>query len=168
MSRQAADATVIGFVESLAQVAIAVYDVVAERALLSADLATVATIYQGHHREHAEALAALDPGAVGGAPNATLFAELQPGLAELADQGGAVSFLGTLERRLAATQAQVLATVTDADAITTIGAAAPIAAAHATVWSMTLGSPPGDAVPPDAVFADPATGYDQAIYGVGG
>lgn len=133
----AADASTAGFLQSVALAVVNAYDKVTP--LLSDTTKPIATKFQAHHREHADALAKQAGVSAAKLANPALELVLAARLQSVVDERGALTFASSLENDVAETYAFTLGALTGPDAIHLVATILPVVTGH----SLVLGSSAG-------------------------
>jgi hypothetical protein len=141
------DLAILGFAQSVELAAVAAYGAAAATGKISSDVLAVAVTFQGHHREHAQAIAGLAGSAAPGKPNQKLLAEFGPKIAAAGTEKALLEIAYTLEMAAAATYAKVVELFKSADAVHKVVAIGPIEARHAVVLGTVLGKSLAEMIP---------------------
>jgi rubrerythrin len=169
------DPTIAVYAESIELAAVDAYSAAA--GLLTDATKPVALVFQQHHRDHAQAFAAVAT-ALGGKPtgkaNAALLTAAGPLLAAAKSETDALNIAYVIENQAAATYAFALTALVNADAIAGTATILPIEAEHAVILGITLGKAVKDLFPNGAFesaaageLGDPTKALDPAKYPVG-
>jgi hypothetical protein len=175
------DTAIAGYAQSVELAAVAAYTAAAPA--LSGDVLAVATLFAGHHQEHADAFGAVAGDDARPEANEALVAAVTPTLTTVADAVEAgetgdelttavLQFAKVLENQAAYTYAAALTLLTDAAYAAATSTILPIEAQHATVLSLALGEGPEEWFPTGAFESaalgdgtDPLAGLDPAVFG---
>jgi len=141
------DLTILGFAQSVELAAVAAYGAAAATGKISSDVLAVAVTFQGHHREHAQAIGGLAGSAAPGKPNQKLLAEFGPKITAAGTEKALLEIAYTLEMAAAATYAKVVELFKSADAVHKVVAIGPIEARHAVVLGTVLGKSLAEMIP---------------------
>ena len=154
------DATIAAFAESVELAAVAAYMAAAGSGKVTTPaVGEAATLFAGHHTEHAAAFAAAAGDRATGKANAALVAELGPVLMNAADEAALLEIAYTVENAAAATYLFALGALTSAAALSLTASILPVESQHAVVLGTVLGKPLTDLVPGfqnEDGFLDPA------------
>ena len=132
-----ADATLAGFLQSIALAVADVYDKVTP--LLSDTTKPIAAMFQTHHRDHAAALAAQAGTSAATLPNQALTLVLGARLQAVADERAALTFAFAVEHQVTATYAYSFSTLTSPDVIRLVATILTVVSGHAGVLGSTAG-----------------------------
>ncbi len=133
------DLALLAFAQSVELVAVAAYQsAIDTKNLTDATVAEVAMIFQGHHREHAAALAALAGKAAQDKPNQQLLNAFAPKFKGAADQSALLELAFDLENAAASTYLYALGVVQATEPAQLVGSILPIEADHAVVLGQVL------------------------------
>lgn len=171
------DTQIAGFAQGVELAAVAAYQAAAPK--LSGDVLAVATLFAGHHQEHADAFGSVAGDDAQPEPNAALVEAVTPTLeavaaAEPSDELTAqiLGFAKGVENQAAYTYAFALTALQDAAFAAATSTILPIEAQHATVISLALGEGPDMWFPTEAFEStavgdgtDPLEGFDPAVFG---
>ncbi|MFL6205679.1 MAG: ferritin-like domain-containing protein [Acidimicrobiales bacterium] len=171
------DTQIAGYAQSVELAAVAAYEAAAPK--LSGDVLDVATLFAGHHKEHAEAFGAVAGDDARPEANAKLVEAVKPtldavGAAEPSDQltGQILGFARDLENQAAYTYAAALTLLSDPSYAAATSTILPIEAQHATVLTIALEGGPDQLFPTGAFEStalgdgsDPTKGLDPAVFG---
>jgi rubrerythrin len=142
------DLTLLAFAQSVELVAVAAYQsAIDSKKLTDATVAEVAMIFQGHHREHAAAFAALAGKAAQDRPNQKLLDAFAPKFKAAADQTALLELAYDLENAAASTYLYALGVVQATEPAKLVGSILPIEADHAVVLGQVLKKGVNDYVP---------------------
>ncbi len=142
------DETLLAFAQSVELVAVAAYQsAIDSKKLTDATVAEVAMIFQGHHREHAAAFAALAGKAAQDKPNQQLLDAFAPKFKAAADQSALLELAFDLENAAASTYLYALGVVQATEPAQLVGSILPIEADHAVVLGQVLKKDVADYVP---------------------
>jgi hypothetical protein len=133
----AADATLAGFLQSIALAVADLYDKVIP--LLSDTMKPVATAFQNHHKEHAVALATQAGTAAATLPNQALTLVLAARFQGVADERGALTFAFELEHQVTATYAFTQTALTSPDVVRLVATILTVVSGHAGVLGSSAG-----------------------------
>ncbi len=175
-AQELTDTVIAGYAQSIELAAVAAYTAAAPK--LSGDVLAVATLFAGHHQEHADAFGAVAGDDARPEANAKLVEAVTPTLeavaaADPSDELTAqiLGFAKVVENQAAYTYAAALTLLTDAAYAAATSTILPIEAQHATVLSLALGEGPEDWFPTEAFESaalgdgtDPLKGYDPAVF----
>ena len=171
------DTEIAGFAQSVELAAVAAYDAAA--AALSGDVLAVASLFLGHHQDHADAFGAVAGDDARPEPYEKLVAAVTPtleavaaGVAEGKDMTTDVlAFAKSVENQAAYTYAAALTLLTDPAYAAATSTILPIEAQHATVLALALGQGPDGWFPTGAFESaalgdgtDPKAGFDPAVF----
>jgi hypothetical protein len=166
-----ADASVAGFLQSIALAVADVYDKLTP--FVSDTTKPIATKFQGHHIEHADALVALAGTAAAKLPNQALALVLGARLPTVTDERSALAFAFGVENQVTETYAATFNTVTSPDLIHLVATMLPIVAGHATTIGSLAGLAPIALFPNGALEgtaagdgSDTTLGFDPALFPV--
>lgn len=151
------DEDLAAFAQSVELAAVAAYGMAA--AALSAATKPVATLFQQHHQQHADAFGALAKTKAVKGPNQKLVTALGPALQAVKDEKSALQLALTLENQAAYTYAYGLTVASSAPAYSGMATILPIEAEHASVLSAALG------LSLEAAF--PTGAFEAAVVGNG-
>jgi len=171
------DTQIAGYAQSIELAAVAAYKGAAPK--LSGDVLDVATLFAGHHQDHADAFGAVAGKDARPEANAKLVEAVTPTLQAVgAAQPGAeltkqiLGFARDLENEAAYTYAAALTLLSDATFAAATSTILPIEAQHATVLTLALGGGPDELFPTGAFEStalgdgtDPTKGLDPAVFG---
>jgi hypothetical protein len=171
------DTQIAGYAQSIELAAVAAYDAAAPK--LSGDVLAVATLFAGHHQEHADAFGAVAGDDARPEANAALVEAVTPtleavGAAEPSDDltSQILAFARDLENQAAYTYAAALTLLSDPAYAAATSTILPIEAQHATVLTLALGGGPDDLFPTGAFETtalgdgtDATKGLDPAVFG---
>jgi rubrerythrin len=141
-AQEMTDEDLAAFAQSVELAAVAAYGQAA--GVLSAATKPVATLFQGHHQEHADAFGALAGAQAVDGPNEKLVAALTPALQAVKDETGALELAFGLENQAAETYAFGLTAAASTEAASGMATILPIESEHAAVLGAALGKPLGD------------------------
>ena len=172
------DTDVAAFAQSVELAAVAAYEAAAGRDLLDAATVEVATMFAGHHQDHADAFGAVAGDDARPEPNAKLVEAVTPTLeavaaAEPSDEltGQILQFAKGVENQAAYTYAAALTLLSDPAYAAATSTILPIEAQHATVISLALGEDAEMWFPTGAFESaalgdgtDPLKGFDPAVF----
>ena len=144
---QTADLPLLAFAQSLELAAVQVYVAAAATGKLSSDVVAVATTFERHHREHAQAIAGLAGKAATGVANPKLVKEYGDKVAAAKSQNDVLTLAYQLETAAASTYAYALGAILGTNPAATIASIQPIEARHAVVLGQVLGRPLIDLAP---------------------
>lgn len=128
------------FAESVELAAVAAYEAAVETARLSDAAIEVATLFAGHHRDHAGAFAALVGEAATGAPNGAVLDVFAPRIEAAVDEVGLLEIARQIEEGAAATYHFALGLVQDPAVAAAPATILPIESAHAVVLGQAIGT----------------------------
>lgn len=131
------DATLAGFLQSIALAVADVYDKVTP--FLSDTTKPTAATFQNHHKEHALALAARAGTAAATLPNQALTLVLAARLQGVADERGALTFAFGLEHQVTETYVFTLTTLTSPDVIRLVATIVTVVSGHAGILGSSAG-----------------------------
>ena len=171
------DTQIAGYAQSIELAAVAAYKAAAPK--LSGDVLDVATLFAGHHQDHADAFGAVAGEDARPEANAKLVEAVTPTLeavgaaqpsAELTSQ--ILGFARDLENEAAYTYAAALTLLSDPTFAAATSTILPIEAQHATVLTLALEGGPDELFPTGAFEStalgdgtDPTKGLDPAVFG---
>ena len=144
---QAADMPLLAFAQSLELAVAQVYVAAAATGKLTPDVVAVATTFERHHREHAQAIAGLAGKAATGLANPKLVKEYGDKVAASKSQADILTIAFQLETAAASTYAYALGVIVGTNPAATIASIQPIEARHAVVLGQVLGRPLIDLAP---------------------
>jgi len=145
---QSGDAGIAAFAQSVELAAVAAYQAAAASGKVKTPaIATAATTFAGHHKEHAAAFGAAAGSAATGKPNAKLLAALSPQLAAAPDERAVVTLAYGLENSAAATYLFALGALMSEAALQLTASILPVEGQHAVVLGSVLGKPATEYVP---------------------
>lgn len=170
------DTVIAGYAQSIELAAVAAYTAAAPK--LSGDVLAVATMFAGHHQQHADAFGEVAGDDARPEANAKLVEVVTPtltavGAAEPSEALTAeiLGFAKVVENQAAYTYAAALTLLTDPAYAAATSTILPIEAQHATVLSLALGETPDMWFPTGAFESsalgdgtDPLKGYDPAVF----
>ncbi len=170
------DTVIAGYAQSIELAAVAAYTAAAPK--LSGDVLAVATMFAGHHQDHADAFGAVAGDDARPEANAKLVALVQPtldavGAADASDEltGQILGFAKGVENQAAYTYAAALTLLKDPAYAAATSTILPIEAQHATVLSLALGEDATKWFPTEAFESaalgdgtDPLKGFDPAVF----
>jgi hypothetical protein len=133
------DRTLLGFVQSLELTAVAAYGIAIDSKKLSSAAGSLATIFQAHHRQHAQAVGSLAGAAAPNVANASLVAVFGPKFQSAAAEKDLLELAYEVENAAAATYAAALAELTGTDPAAVLASILPIEARHAVVLGQAIG-----------------------------
>ncbi|MBK9181158.1 MAG: ferritin-like domain-containing protein [Acidimicrobiales bacterium] len=147
------------FAESVELAAVAAYQLALDSGLLSDQVAEVAAMFQGHHRQHAQLMHGyVGPQAVT-LPNQTLVQAVVPQIEAAAGEPDVLEVAYGIEEGAAATYLFALGIPLDPLVAAKLAAILPVESQHAVVLGQVIGKPEADYLPPlqtlDGAF-DPA------------
>jgi hypothetical protein len=161
----AADLSFLAWAQSLEFTAVAAYDIALASGKLSPAIASVATVFRGHHRDHAGAMGAAAGKNGNGSANAALVAKLGPAFKNAASEKDLLMAAFDLENAAAATYLSALGRISGSDPAAAIAAILPTEARHAVVLGDVLQFDKKVIVP---VIETDASGLNPSDYPVGG
>jgi hypothetical protein len=170
----AADAALMGFLQSIELVVIDAYRNVLT--LVGDDKKPIATKFQSHHQDYSAALGRLAGSSAAKVPNGTLALVVAGRVQGLTDEKSALTFAFNLENQVTETYAFALAAVTSPDVVTTIASVLPVMAQHAASLGALAVLPTASLFPNGALEgaavggtdnADPKLGFDPVAFPVG-
>jgi rubrerythrin len=135
------DADLAKFAQSLELAAVAAYKAAAATGKLSAPVSDVASVFQGHHQDHADAFAAILGDAAVTKPNKGVLAAFAPKIKSAADEKALLEIAYTIEEAAAATYYSALGVVKDQKAAGALATILPVESQHAVVLATALGKP---------------------------
>ena len=144
---QAADLPLLAFAQSLELAVAQVYVAAAATGKLAVEVVAVATTFERHHREHAQAIAGLAGKAATGLANPKLVKEYGDKVAAAKSQADILTIAFQLETAAASTYAYALSVIVGTNPAATIASIQPIEARHAVVLGQVLGRPLIDLAP---------------------
>ena len=171
------DTEIAGYAQSIELAAVAAYMAAAPK--LTGDVLAVATLFAGHHQEHADAFGAVAGDDARPEANATLVEAVTPTLEAVgaAEPSEALTtqiltFARDLENQAAYTYAGALTLLSDPAYAAATSTILPIEAQHATVLTITLGGGVDELFPTGAFESaalgdgtDKTKGLDPATFG---
>jgi hypothetical protein len=131
------DAVTAGFLQSIALAVADAYDKVMP--LLGDTTKPTAASFQGHHKEHADALAKRAGTSAATVPNAALTLVLAARLQAVSDERGALAFASALENQVTGTYAFTFTTLTSPDVIHLAATILPVVSGHAAILGSSAG-----------------------------
>lgn len=170
------DTAIAGYAQSIELAAVAAYSAAAPK--LSGDVLAVATLFAGHHQDHADAFGAVAGDDARPEANAKLVALVTPTLEAVAAADPSeeltaqiLDFARVVENQAAFTYAAALTLLTDPAYAAATSTILPIEAQHATVLSLALGEDAEQWFPTGAFESaalgdgtDPLRGFDPAVF----
>jgi len=170
------DTQIAGYAQSVELAAVAAYSAAAPK--LSGDVLAVATMFAGHHQDHADAFGSVAGDDARPEANPALVDAVTPtlemvGAAEPSEEltGQILEFARVLENQAAYTYAAGLTLLQDPAFSAATSTILPIEAQHATVLALALGKGPEDWFPTGAFESaslgdgtDPKAGLDPAVF----
>ena len=132
------DADLAAFAESVELAAVAAYEAAAERDLLDRPVLQVATMFAGHHEEHAGAFAGVAGDAASGEANQALLDEFAPMIEDAEDQAALLEIAKNLEEAAASTYFFSLGVLQDTENALAVATILPIESQHAVVLGQAL------------------------------
>ena len=170
------DTVIAGYAQSIELAAVAAYTAAAPK--LSGDVLAVATMFAGHHQQHADAFGAVAGDDARPEANPKLVADVTPTLEAVAAAAPSdeltaqiLGFAKGVENQAAYTYAAALTLLTDPAYAAATSTILPIEAQHATVISLALGEDPDSWFPTGAFESsalgdgtDPLAGFDPAVF----
>ena len=132
-----ADAVTAGFLQSLALAVVDAYDRMMP--LLGDTARPLAASVQGHHREHADALAKQAGTSAATVPNVSLTYVLVARLQAVADERGALAFAAAVENEMAGTYAFAFTTLTSPDVVRLVATILPVVSGHSAILGSSAG-----------------------------
>ena len=171
------DSVIAGYAQSVELAAVAAYTAAAPK--LSGDVLAVATMFAGHHQDHADAFGAVAGSDARPKANEKLVALVTPTLEAVAAAPASdaltkqiLEFAKGVENQAAYTYAAALTLLTDPAYAAATSTILPIEAQHATVLSLALGEGADKWFPTEAFESaalgdgtDPLKGFDPAVFG---
>lgn len=149
-ARQVTDIDIARFGASVELAAVQTYQLALDSGRVTdAAVGQVATLFQGHHREHAGAFNALlaDNGAPEVGANQAMLDAFGPQITGAADQTAILEIAFGLEQALASTHLFALGGLSIDDAQAAVTTILPVESQHAVVLGFVLGKALGDYVP---------------------
>lgn len=159
------DADVAAFAQSVELAAVAAYEAAAGRDLLDAATVEVATMFAGHHQDHADAFAAVAADAAPGEANQAVLDVFGPMIEQAPDAASLLQIAYDLEEGAASTYVFALGVLEDPTNAAATATILPVEAQHAVVLGQALELDPGDYLPP---FETDASALDPADFPVAG
>jgi hypothetical protein len=154
------DAGIAAFAESVELTAVAAYEAAAASGLVTTPaVLEAATMFAGHHQEHAAAFGAASGGAATGALNQKLLDALSPSLGAAQTENDVLKIAYDLENAAAATYLFALGALTSVPALQLTASILPVEAQHAVVLGQIIGADASTLLPPfetETGFVDPA------------
>ena len=175
-AQELTDTVIAGYAQSIELAAVAAYEAAAPK--LSGDVLAVATLFAGHHQEHADAFGAVAGDDARPEPNPKLVEAVTPTLEAVAAAEPSeelttqiLQFAKGVENQAAYTYAAALTLLTDPAYAAATSTILPIEAQHGTVISLALGEEAEDWFPTGAFESaalgdgtDPLKGFDPAVF----
>ena len=155
------DADLAAFAQSTELAAVAAYEAAAGRNLLDRPVEQVATMFAGHHEEHAAAFAGVAGDAATDEPNQKIIDEFGPKIEDAEDQAGLLEIAKSLEEAAAATYYFSLGVLQDPENALAVATILPIEAQHAVVLGQALDQELEEYVPS---FENQENALDPAEY----
>ena len=170
------DTVIAGYAQSIELAAVAAYTAAAPK--LSGDVLAVATMFAGHHQDHADAFGAVAGSDARPKANEKLVALVTPTLKAVGDAPASAAlttqilqFAKGVENQAAYTYAAALTLLKDPKFAAATSTILPIEAQHATVLSLALGEDATKWFPTDAFESaalgdgtDPLKGFDPTVF----
>ena len=127
--------------------AVAAYTAAGETGLIDPAVLEVATMFAGHHQEHADAFAGVAGDAATGEANQAVLDVFAPKIADAADQAALLQIAQDLENGAASTYFFSLGILQDPTNALAVATILPIEAQHAVVLGQALGQDLEEYVP---------------------
>lgn len=159
------DTDIAAFAQSVELAAVAAYEAAAGRDLLDAATVEVATMFAGHHQDHADAFGAVAGDAAPDTANMAVLDAFGPMIEEAADAAALLQIAYDLEEGAAATYVFALGALEDPANAAATATILPVEAQHAVVLGQALELDAADYLPP---FETDERALDPAMYPVGG
>jgi Ferritin-like domain len=135
------DAGIAAFAESVELTAVAAYTAAAQSGLVTtAAVLDAATVFSGHHSQHAAAFASAAGAAATGTLNKALLDALTPGLMAAKTEADVVKLAFDLENAAAATYLFAIGALESKEALQLTAAILPVEAQHAVVLGQVIGA----------------------------
>jgi rubrerythrin len=153
------DTDIAAFAQSVELAAVAAYGAAAERGLLDAATVEVATMFAGHHQDHADAFGAVAGDMAPDEANQAVLDAFGPMIEEAADAAALLQIAYDLEEGAAATYVFALGALQDPANAAATATILPVEAQHAVVLGQALELDQADYLPPfetDTAALDPA------------
>lgn len=151
------DLELLAFAQTLELAAVEAYGVAAGKGVLSEAVASVALTFQSHHRDHAEAHAAIIGPKAPGFANESVLAAFGPALRAARDEKAILEVAFELETVAASTYLLALGVLEGTNAASAAAAILPVESRHAAVLGEVLGRPLRVIVPSFETTDDAAT-----------
>ena len=149
VSAAAGDAAIAAFAESVELAAVQAYLAAAKSGKVTTKgLLDAATMFAGHHQEHAAAFASAAGTAATNKPNPKLLQAIGDQIAGAANEQAIITIAFDLENAAAATYMFALGVLTSTAALQLTASILPVEAQHAVVLGQVLGKAGKDLVPP--------------------
>ena len=132
------DIALLAWVRSLELAAVAAYDAALGSKKLSAAFASIATMFRGHHQQHADAIGGIAGRQVIASPNAAILAKLGPSFTGAKDEAALVTAAYDLENAAASTYLAVIGKLIGTDGARLAASIQPTEARHAFVLGQAL------------------------------
>lgn len=132
------DTVLLSFAQSLELAAVDAYSAAAGTGLISEEVLPVALTFQQHHRDHAQAYAALLGTRAPGVANQSVLAAFGPQIARARDEQALLQVAFDLETAAASTYLLALGLLESTDAAATAAAILPTESRHAVVLGEAL------------------------------
>ncbi len=142
------DGTIAAFAESVELAAVYAYTTAAKSGIVKTKaVLDAATVFIGHHKEHAAAFGGAAGAKATGKANAKLLAALGPQLTAAKTETAIIEFAYGLEGAAAATYLFALGALTSKAALQLTASILPVEAQHAVVLGQVLGKPATEFIP---------------------
>lgn len=161
------DLGLLAWAQSLELAAVEAYGLAAASGKLSKDIATVASVFQRHHREHAQAIGGLASKSAPGVANKAILALFGPKFAAAKDEHELLTLAMGVENATAATYVGLIAQLDGTNPAALLASILPIEARHAVVLGRALSAPIAAYLPVREGAGDTA-GLDPAKYAIEG
>jgi Ferritin-like domain len=155
------DKVVLGWAQSVELAAVEAYKAAIATGKLTADVAPVAALFGDHHRQHAQAHAALAGKAALNTANQSILAEFGPLIVGANNQTELLQVAHQLELTAAATYVWALGELQGTDGAASVASIVPTEARHAAVFASVLGLKGAEATP---AFIEAADGLQPSDY----
>jgi rubrerythrin len=145
--KEVTDEDIAAFAESVELAAVKAYEAAAATGKLQPAVLDVATLFAGHHAEHARSFAAFAPTEATGKANAKLVTTIADQLKGAKDQAAVLALAYDIEQAAVATYMSALGALKDADARALTASILPVESQHAVVLGAAMGKTLKDYVP---------------------
>ena len=161
------DLGLLAWAQSLELAAVEAYGLASASGKLSANVGTIVSVFQRHHREHAQAIGGLASKAALGKANKAILALFGPKFAAAKDERELLTLAMSVENAAAATYAGLIAKLDGTNPAALVASILPIEARHAVVLGQAI-SAPIDAYLPVREGAGDTSALDPAKYPIEG